>query len=298
VEGSPWRVPYSIKVIDPASLSYSRWEEGDTTPGFLNDFALSSIGDVPYVVSAGFYTGVMEVRTSANLGTDWTLVSTNSPPPLSRGFALAGDGDAIYLSGGQAINAYSKPTGVYRSHVWKFDGANWQQRTPSASFAGREGHVMAKVGLRLYVAGGRQASTQFNDLWMSIDEGINWNQVASMLPPALGRPTCALDWQGRLLLIGNSVVSSADGTTWTEHGGRPASFPSGSTQCAVMNGRLFINAKDGNSQAVSTNDLATWQLERPMSMWSNAPGMAAVNGRLLITTGSGTTYLPTYRTVP
>ncbi|MDP9933506.1 sialidase family protein [Variovorax paradoxus] len=303
VEGSPWQLPYTIRVIDPASLSYQRWEVAQTTPGYLDNFALSYRAGKPIVVAAGFYTRVMETWASDDVGTTWTkLTSPTSPTPLVRGFALASDDTAIYLSGGQNLTASgpTAPTAQYQSHIWKFDGTDWQARTGAAGFAQRADHVMAKVGSSLYVAGGRNGAGSFRDLWRSVDDGATWSKVIDTLPAALGNPTCALNWQGSLLLAGDAVATSPDGVSWTVHGGYPAKFPKKSVQCAVLGNRLFLVAPDGNSYSVSTTDLANWKYERSpvLSAASNAPGMAAIDGRLVVTTGQGTSERSVFRTVP
>lgn len=299
VEGSPWQVPYAITVVDPAALSYQRWEAAQTTPGFLDNFALSYIGSTPVVVTAGFYTGVMETWVTADLGSTWAnRAPATNPSPLAAGFALASDGVGLYLAGGQSVATYGKLQPQYLSQVWKFDGTNWQQRTAAAPFTGRRNHVMAKVGGALYVTGGRNASGTFRDLWTSLDDGINWTKVADTLPTAIGTPSCALNWQGSLLVVGDAVATSGDGVNWAVHGGYPTGFPKGSTQCAVLNGRLFINANNYNFYAVSSADLESWKLERPMSSAFSVPGMVAISGRLLITSGGGSSQRTTYRTVP
>lgn len=71
VEGSPWQLPYKIRVIDPAALSYAKWEAAQTAPGFLDNFALSYRDGKPIVVTAGFYTAVMESWMSSDIGSTW-----------------------------------------------------------------------------------------------------------------------------------------------------------------------------------------------------------------------------------
>ncbi|MGJ7525629.1 hypothetical protein [Variovorax sp. GB1P17] len=306
VEGSPWQLPYKITVIDPATLHYSAWEAAQTTPGFTDNFALSYRDGKPIVVSANFYDGNMDTWTSADIGSSWTKVPTTTAlTPSTKSFALASDGVAVYLSGGQTVGTYGKPLGGYKSHVWKFDGNDWQPQATAALFPGREAHVMAKVGTTLYVAGGRNGAGAMRDVWKSTDDGINWTKAADALPAALGNPTCALNWQGSLLLVGDQVATSADGTNWTLASGFPANFPKGSTQCAVLNGRLFISPTSDatfgkpNQNAMSTTDLVNWQLERPrVGSSGDASGMAVIQGRLLVTTGQGTSQRTTYRTVP
>lgn len=299
VEGSPWQLPYTITVSDPASLSYQRWEEAQTTPGFLANFALSQISTTPVVVSAGFYSGVMETWTSADLGSGWRQPALPANTmPMSGAFALASDGKSIYLSGGQAVGAYGKLTGNYLNHVWKFDGTSWREQTPAAPFAGRRNHVMAKVGDTLYLGGGRNGSEFLQDLWASSDDGVTWRKISASLPAGVSSPSCALNWRGSLLLVGNQVATSADGVAWTVHAGYPPRFPQRSTQCAVLNDRLFINSTSYDFDAVSSADLQSWKIERPMGGVGNAPGMAAIDGRLLITSGDGTSQRTVYRTVP
>lgn len=297
VEGSPWAVPYTITVADPASLSYQRWDPGQQAPGFIDNFAISEAGGKPYVIAAGFYSGVMEAWTSADLGLNWTLqTSAGSPPPLVAGFALASDGDGIYLSGGQSIGTYGHPLGTYPGEVWRFDGSAWQSKTSSAAFAGRQNHVMAKVGNRLYIAGGSNGGGALQDVWASDDDGSNWSKIADTLP-AIGTVTCALNWQNSLLLIGQKFATSTDGIHWATYTPDPSIFPSGSKQCGIQNGRLFVNALDLNANAASTADLQHWQIEHA-ARGTPSPGMASVDGHLLVATGSGTSQRIVYRSMP
>ena len=300
VEGSPWQLPYKIRVIDPASLSYRQWEAAQTTPGFLDNFALAERNGQPVVVTAGFYTQVMETWVTADVGNSWTKVATNSPTPLRRFFALAGDGNAVYMTGGQTITA---PAGQFQNDVWKFDGTTWVKAAAGVPYPARDKHVMAKVGSTLFVVGGRNAAnTLLRDVWASYDDGIQWVQVSAALPVAVGVPTCALNWQNTLLVIGEKVATSSDGANWTVHPGTPSTFPRYSTQCAVMNGKLFVNSTDVTNisrDVASTADLVNWQIEPPLGFRSGyAPGMVAIGGRLVITTGQGSSQRTTFRTVP
>lgn len=301
VEGSPWQLPYKITVADPASLHYARWETViEIGPSFRDNFALSHRNDAPVVVTAGTYASQMATWTSANLGNSWTEVPTSRLPPLSRDFALASDGNAVYLSGGDE----PMDPNNHLSHVWKFDGTNWTQKTAAAEFPGRSGHVMAKVGNALYVVAGSTTAGDMRNVWRSDNDGANWSQVASSLPADLGKPTCALNWKGSLLVVGDRVATSTDGATFTLTGGYPETFPKGSTQCAVLDNRLYISPSDNIlkqpvQDVVSTTDLVNWQIERPRAQTgADAPGMAAVGGRLIVITGRGTSSLATYRTVP
>lgn len=300
VDGSPWQLPYNIKVVDASTLSYAGWETASNNASFLDAFALSSQGGIPTVVTAGYYTRVMETWTTADLGRTWSLSPTSSTPPLTQGFALASDASALYLSGGQSWTASFPSTalGLYPSHVWKFDGTNWQQQTAAAPFPGRVNHVMAKVGSNLFVAGGTGNGVVLRDIWKSSDEGIHWSKVADALPADLGTVTCALNWQGQLLLIGSKIATSSDGVQWTVYGNSLNNERSGSRQCAVLNGRLIVNSADSLNTTSST-DLTNWRAEfAPGPGFAGAPGMIAINGRLLITSGQGSSERKTLRTLP
>ncbi|WP_208513542.1 hypothetical protein [Variovorax paradoxus] len=72
----------------------------------------------------------------------------------------------------------------------------------------------------------------------------------------------------------------------------------------MLDNRLYISPSDNIlkqpvQDVVSTTDLVNWQIERPRAQTgADAPGMAAVGGRLIVITGRGTSSLATYRTVP
>lgn len=306
VEGSPWQLPYKIRVLGPADLSYTRWEEVQTTPGFLDKLythtlALSVHGGKPFTTFANGSTGVMETYLSPDLGSQWSQQAIPGPTPSTMHFALASDGVAVYLSAGlNFIGNYA-----YQSHVWKFDGVAWQRQTPGAAFGGRERHVMAKVGATLFVAGGSNGGINaFRDVWASTDDGVTWSKRIDNLPAALGVVTCALNWRGSLLLIGDAVATSPDGVQWTVHSGYPATFPKGSTQCAVLDDKLIIvgngQIMEGRTaQSMSTTDLVNWNLELSRSRLNEieVPNLIAVDGRLLAFSGQSTTKLTLNRTV-
>ncbi|MDN8617138.1 hypothetical protein [Variovorax ginsengisoli] len=303
VEGSPWQLPYKIRVLDPAEFSYASWEEVPITPSFrdklfTSSMALSVYDGKPLLVLANGTTGVMETYISPDFGTKWSLQAIPGPTPLTSRFALSSDGAAVYLSGG------SYP---YRNHVWKFDGVAWQRQTASAEFPARERHLMAKVGTTLFMAGGSNGGVSpLRDLWTSTDEGITWSKRTDSLPAALGVVTCALNWRGSLLLIGDAVATSPDGVQWTVQSGYPVNFPKRSRYCAVLNDKLII-ATNGQTltelgrpvQSMSTTDLVNWHLEPNRSRISDieVPNMVAVDGRLLMFAGQSTSELTLYRTV-
>lgn len=308
LEGSPLFVPYRVQIIDPTAAHFSRWERAQTTPGFLSDFALATQAGRPVVVTAGPYTRLMETWTTADMGSSWQKLAVNAVAPLRRGFSLASADNAVYLVGGEVLPAQSGSgtagTEQFVNDVWKFDGSTWQLMAAAAPFAARQTAVLIKLSGSLYVAGGKNGTGALRDIWRSDDEGSTWAQLSATVPTEVGVPTCAVAWRQRLVLIGDKITSSADGESWTVHEVPARRFPKGSVQCAVWNDRLFVTPATSYSnydpRIMSTDDLQTWQIEHDFVPGSSfpAPGMVALEGRLLVVSGSGTSERTTFRTVP
>lgn len=302
VGGSPWFVPYTFRIVDGGKYSFPAWERAARSAGYLNDYALSQLNSKLVVVEAAFYDGFIKTWTSIDVGASWQQMQIAGPTGHVRDFALASDGGSVYFSGGEAIAPYSKPTGGYSADVWKFDGTSWQARASGAPFGGRSKHVMAKVEGNLYVVGGSNGAATLRDVWKSSNDGVSWTKSSSDVPESVGRVTCALEWKGMLLVIGDRIATSSDGTNWTAYDDLPPTFPKGSTQCGVLAGRLFINPTTivpYDTNIVSTLNLTDWNVERPLSGATfHVPGMAAVDGRLVVLAGTGTSERSTYRTVP
>src|SRR5579862_942014 len=55
-------------------------------------------------------------------------------------------------------------------------GTNWAQVTPAAPWAPRYVHAALVFNGRMWVLGGNQGGSYFNDVWSSSD-GTNWTQV-------------------------------------------------------------------------------------------------------------------------
>lgn len=302
VEGSPWQVPYKITVMAPGDLHYRYWTPVNQNQPFTGGMDIGSIGSTLVVPSMGsdftngVHTLVSETWLSRNDGVTWESLAAPGPTVPTIAYALAGDGTALYLSGG--INGAVSGSGDTNA-VWKFTGTQWQQKTAAAEFSPRSRHVMVKFGASLYLMGGASNKQPLNDVWTSSDDGAHWTQLPA-LPKAMGTPTCAVNWRGSMVLIGDTVMTSGDGRNWAEHKVASTKFPFRSMQCGVLNDRLFVNPTDGYSgNAYSTADLQKWQPEvgRPGNPF-NVAGMPTVNGHLFSLTGEDTSQRTVYRTEP
>jgi hypothetical protein len=312
VEGTSFSLVSGMdaNINDPAGYTFSGWELKNSRTPFLDDFRISSIGHTLYVVSRGFYTQVVETYSSSDGGASWTLLPAAGPAGDLRRFALASDGTGIYLSGG------TDATGAPHRGVWYFDGTSWSVRTTNAAFPGRESHAMVANGASLYVMGGRLGTTLRQDTWRSADGGVTWTQASDR---GIGEryDFCALtDNHGAMYVTGGIVFSedrvgvfrSADGVTWTRlpvDPGSPlgAAVPTHSGACALLGDRIVLvgngPALVGLTNTVSSTDGTNWRYEpEHAELHSLTPGAAVVDGRMYVTTGSGTSQRMVLRTLP
>jgi len=278
-----------VYVDDPALFTFSAWTSHPSPAS--DNLRLDVIGANLVVTTAGFYTGTMDTFVSANGGANWGQVLTTGPTPFTKHFSGTSDGTAVYLSGG------TTDAGAYTSHVWKFDGSTWAERTAAGAFAGRRDHAMAKVGTTLFVIGGSNAQGVLGDVWKSVDDGVTWTLASTPFAPRTS--ACALSFGGKLLVIGGTngvsnlaeVWESADGVTWTRYQDAPSGSPfrsisTWSQQCAAMDGRVYFLS---SYYTVSSQNLVDWQFEPGFLDNSPAPGAVALNGRLYAIKDEGTT---------
>jgi hypothetical protein len=316
VDGSPWRIPYSILVIDDAAYSFSRWATANATVPF-DGSGLASIGSTLFALAPASATS-MDTWQSTDEGATWNRAASG-PPVRMRDFALASDGSAIFVSGGELLDGSGNPTGTYSSRVYRFDGSSWQVKTDAAPFAGRRSHGMVRLGGDLYVLGGNTATASLPDAWKSSDDGATWTRLAD-LPAGARQVNCAAVWNGSIAVVkrvaapwclpvsgswcatGPALWTSADGATWQVRPGYAAHYLVSATHCTAVGGRLFVYGTGGGPAngggLVSSSDLDTWRYEPMASYGETTPGMPAVNGKLFLLLGSGTTFRPAIRTEP
>ncbi len=315
VDGSPWHIPYKIKVLGKSEIHYSRWDVINRSAGFINNFSLGIVGKNLITIESGLYSGVMETWISEEAGGGWRNLNITGPNPRVRDFAITGNGDAIYFSGGVVTSPGDVNYGKYSNSVWKYDGSTWELKNAAAGFSGRDQHVMVKIGNGLFVIGGRNESGYLTDVWKSTDDGASWTKVADSLPFgfrfALRTYVCAVNWNNSIALFGTKLgggilITSSDGINWTERLGYSAyaanfRLGSGVRHCGMHEGRLFLNPPNSGDMSASTADLENWQPELAR-YWGvgdfDAPGMVSVNGHLFVLTGVGTSERQTLRTVP
>lgn len=154
--------------------------------------------------------------------TDWRQVYPLHSPPARYGHGMAYDSarGVIVLFGGRDSSGYLGDT-------WEWNGVDWVERFPVDSpiaryFLGANGIAYdAARGVSVLFAG-LSAGGQMNDTWEW--DGVNWSQVASVLPYRRYAHGIAYDptLGGTVIHAGYSVGSYRDntwlwdGTSWSE----------------------------------------------------------------------------------
>ena len=87
--------------------------------------------------------------------------------------------------------------------------ATWQQVQPANSPPARTGHSMVQVGNSLYIFGGRDGATTYNDVWKW--DGTNWTQEMPVnSPPPARHSHAASNANGRMQIIFGTGANGTD----------------------------------------------------------------------------------------
>lgn len=145
---------------------------------------------------------------------------------------------------------------TWYNDVWSFDGETWTQVNANAPWEGRAAAALQFKGDKMFVMGGSHGLLPpigkgkcFNDVWMSEDKGVTWQQVSESAPwPAregMQKLTALYDEDGeeRIVLTSgeagyfgpyyNDVWSTTDGANWTQ--------VSSKTAFSARSGNLLLN---------------------------------------------------------
>lgn len=113
-------------------------------------------------------TETADVYYSIN-GTDWVKTADPAPFRARMGMGAADFDGKLWVIGG----SYQDNGRQYPSEAWSTtDGVNWKLETDALPFA-RQDFATAVCAGRLWVLGGANGATLYNDVWSSAD-GVNW----------------------------------------------------------------------------------------------------------------------------
>ena len=111
---------------------------------------------------------------------------------------------------------YQNQTGSYAT------GASWSEATTAAAWPGRSAFTGLVYDNKMWVMGGYNGTTYYNDVWYSTD-GVNWTEATAAAPWAARNNMVALSFDNKMWVMGgyngsyyNDVWYSTDGVNWTE----------------------------------------------------------------------------------
>lgn len=125
-----------------------------------------------------------------------------------EGHAVAVHNGYIYLSGGRDAN------GEYQSDVWRTTGGSlWELVTDDFIADNRAFHQMISFNGNLYIIAGRAnyhetltyedtTVSEYNDIWVSEDDGFTWTEVTSAAPFEQRRDHRAVVFNNKIIMTG------------------------------------------------------------------------------------------------
>ncbi len=233
-------------------------------------------------------------------GLTWSRVATNGQifAPVDSHRALVFN-DRLWVIGGWDFFTEDGGTETFNNSVFSSaDGVTWTQHTPSgAIFAPRAGHEATVFNGRMWVTGGTDSTTRYDDVWSSAD-GVNWvlEKDHAAFRPRYGHTVVALNnalwlFAGTDTPAGGTsfgladVWRSTDGRTWTQLAAPPFNARLEHT-ATVFNGRIYLAAGMSSTDYFtntkyndvwSTVDGVTWQQDTPAAAFSGRNAAVLLN---------------------
>lgn len=162
-------------------------------------------------------------------------------------------GSSSGSSGGNSSVASSSSSSSSSSPV---SGSVWTCATTNAGFTPRGGNASIVFNNKMWVIGGNNANTLFNDVWYSSD-GTNWNVATTSMGIPGRSAVISVVFNNNIWIIGGApgtgggaddVWRSSDGTNWS-CATSSAAFPLLIYQTAVVfNGSIWVIGGSTNDQ--------------------------------------------------
>lgn len=256
--------------------------------------ALSAV--VTYTSSIAYVNDMSAYRwmdTSRNpLGaanTPVTLTSVGTPFRMRSSIHMASDDNSTIPAGNKSYKLeYAERVGTcdinftgeeYQSMVPGI--GEWEIKTASASFGNRSKHQAITFDNKIWVLGGWNGWTFFNDVWYSSD-GVNWDQATASAGWSPRYEFEALVYDNKMWVIGGFAASggdrqdvwySSDGVNWTQataSAGWSARYGLGTT---VYDNKMWVMGGFRTSSGVTSDvwystDGANWTQATASADWS------------------------------
>ncbi len=195
------------------------------------------------------------------------------------------------------IETYSFRPEIYRTT----DMRSWQTISVNSNLPARFFYHPFVFRDKIWIIGGEDKNTQYNDIWNSAD-GITWIKQKENLPFGKRSGSQVVQMNDTLYLLDNDVWMSTDGLNWQQACTEivPGEQIFGYA-ALVFDGKIWLLGCNRNgqftSQVLSSRDGRTWTgSEAP---WLPRGGIAAINhnGKVYMTGGKygGTPNHPDFR---
>ena len=287
-------------VITPAPVAWTRVSAGASWAA-RNDFGLYSFSGQLWVVAGNFFSSSSpDVWTSSTDGTTWTEVTTLGSSWQGGNFGTAVHNGALWvIQEGRNNGLYKSVDGVnwteasnlsrnsfggirsvvFNNHLYTtggftsgmnviyrtLTGVRWEIVTTTPQFPARKSHGAVVFQNKIWVMGGVDGDTFFNDIWSSFD-GRNWTSHGNA--PWVARSGFATAvYDNKIWVIGgntgsvflNDVWWSSNGADWTQ-------LPTGAShwsarvglRATVFNNQLYMM---GGINGVDFNLNDVWRLD-------------------------------------
>lgn len=193
--------------------------------------------------TSGFY----ECWRSSDSAATWTRVNSSITGGATAknvgGIFVIGTGLYLFLGQQGGTGAVYKSTN---------DGTTWVAQTTSPGWGARRGFVPMYIGTTLYVVGGYDGSSLFNDIWQSTNDGVTWTQIAATSSFSARYGFAGFSYNGVMYIAGGSTnaagsttvndvwISSSNGLTWTQATASAAWTSRHTMSYAVHNLTIYI----------------------------------------------------------
>lgn len=219
-------------------------------------------------------------------GQTWTKRSVTIAPRPRASATMAAFRGKVVLFGGAGPGIVPLGGAVSFDDTWEWDGVAWTLKQPARSPTPRYGAVMAPLGDKLVLFGGRtvgpsgSGTTIAGDMWEW--DGENWvERSPSPIPPP--RTDAVMVTLGSKLVLfggvrtlGRNDTWEWDGRVWTQQS--PATSPSvrASPSAAPLGGRLVLFGGNQSASLAETWDWdgVNWWPRRPTSAPPGRAGAA------------------------
>ena len=198
---------------------------------------------------------------------------------------------------------------AYRIYANKDVPLNWSEATAAAAWPGRSAFTGLVYDNKMWVMGGYNGTTYYNDVWYSTD-GVNWTEATAAAPWAARNNMVALSFDNKMWVMGgyngsyyNDVWYSTDGVNWTEAtAAAPWAGRAHFTAMVYNNEMWLMGGTNGTSMLNDvwySTDGVNWTEATSAAAWPVREGQAGLvfGGKMWIMGGENATTTTYYNDV-